>query len=122
VNSHNSKASRSILKLIFREHSRVANETLLLVVLSVADLLMTYLLLWHGGRFYESNPLAQWFFDRWNIAGMTAFKFTVVGVVVVLGETIERHRPGVGRCILIFGCIAAGAVFIHSVRLLLNYG
>lgn len=81
---------------------------------------MTYLLLWQGGRFYESNPVAQWFFARWNVAGLTGFKFALVGVIVVLSETIERHRPGVGRAILILGSVAALLVTVHGLRLLLD--
>jgi hypothetical protein len=106
----------------FRGPSRVANETLLLIALSVGDLLMTYTLLRSGSHFYESNPIAQWFFSRWNIAGMTAFKFGVVAIVVVLGETIERHKPGVGRAILMLGCLGAVIVIIHGFRLLLAHG
>lgn len=102
--------------------SRVANETSLLVVLSAGDLLMTYTLLRQGSHFYESNPVAHWFFSRWNIAGMTAFKFGVVAVVVVLGETIERHRPGVGRAILMLGCLGAILVIAQGFRLLLAHG
>ena len=48
-------------------------------------------------RLAELNPVAQWVFVRWNVAGLTVYKFSMVGLIVVLGETIERHRPGVGR-------------------------
>ena len=102
--------------------SRLRGEILLLVVLSLADLLMTYRLLMTGGPFYESNPVAQWFYARWNVAGMTFFKFGMVGFVVVLGETIERHRPGVGRAVLLLGSLVAVVVTVHGFRLLLNHG
>jgi hypothetical protein len=92
-------------------------ESLVLVLLSAGDLLVTYSLLWQG-RFYEANPVARWVFNHWNIAGMTAFKFGVIAGVIVLGETIERHRPGVGRAILILGSVAAAAVMVHGLRLM----
>jgi len=82
---------------------------------------MTYLLLWQGGNFYEANPVAQWFFVRWNIAGMTAFKFALVSVILVLSEIIERHRPGIGRAIMLLGCLTALAVTVHGFRLLLAH-
>lgn len=91
-------------------------ESLLFVVLSAADLLMTYRLLWRG-PFFEANPIARWFFVRWNIAGMTLFKFGLAIFIIVLAETIERHRPRVGRAILLLGSLAAAAVFIHGLRL-----
>lgn len=106
----------------FRGNALLPQESLLLVVLSAADLLMTYVLLWQGGVYYESNPVAQFFFSRWNIAGMTFFKFAMVGIIVVLGETIERHRPGVGRAILFLGSLAAVLVTVHGFRLLMQHG
>lgn len=67
-----------------------------LIALSVADVLVTYVFLQRGPAFYESNPVAQWFFLRWNIAGMAIFKFSAMGLVVVICEVVERHRPGWG--------------------------
>ena len=61
------------------------------------DLLMTYTLLRRGGGFYESNPIAKWWFARWNIAGMTIFKFLSLAVAIVASEVVERRRPGLGR-------------------------
>jgi hypothetical protein len=94
-------------------------ESLWLILLSAGDLFVTYALVWEE-RFYESNPFARWFYERWNIAGMTAFKFGLVALIVVLGETIERHRPKVGRAILILGCITAAAVMVHGLRMLMG--
>src|SRR5262245_13994873 len=84
-------------------------ERLVLILLSAGDLFLTYALLWQG-RIYEANPVARWVFERWNIAGMTIFKFGVIAFVVILAEAIERRRPGVGRSILILGCVTAAAV------------
>jgi hypothetical protein len=92
--------------------------SIVLIVLSIGDLLVTYTLLRRGGGAFEANPIARWFFDRWNMAGMTGFKFGMVAFVVLLGETIERHRPGLGRAILGFGCLGAAAVMIQGLRLL----
>lgn len=111
----------SPLRFLFRDHSQLRTEALLLILLSLGDLLMTYLLLWQGGNFYEANPVAQWFFVRWNIAGMTAFKFALVSVILVLSEIIERHRPGIGRAIMLLGCLTALAVTVHGFRLLLAH-
>lgn len=93
-----------------------------LVIFSVTDLFMTYRLLWQGGRFYELNPVAQWFFQRWNIAGMTAYKFGMVALILVLGEVIERHRPGWGRTIVVLGACAAAIVTAYGLRLLIHHG
>lgn len=102
--------------------SQLGPISVLLVVLSLGDLFVTYRLLWRGGRFYEANPLACWVFERWNIAGMTAYKLGVIGFVILLGEAIERKRPGVGRAVMVLGCVAATAVIVHGLRLLQQDG
>ena len=117
------KKSRSAatLRFLFRDHSRLRTEAVVLVLFSLGDLLMTYLLLWQGGNFYEANPVADFFYSRWNIAGMTMFKFGLVGFILVLSEVIERHRPGLGRAIMILGCVTALAVTVHGLRLLMAH-
>ena len=79
-----------------------------LVALSAADLFMTFTLLRTSPAFFESNPVANWFFARWNMAGMVLFKFSVIGGVIALSEIIERRRPGLGRFVLLIGCAGAG--------------
>lgn len=103
-----------------RERSALEGESLALILLSLADLMVTYHLLKTGPAFYESNPVAQFFFARWNIAGMAVFKFSVVGFVVVAGEVVERHRPGLGRFVVLLGCLASGAVVCYGLRLALR--
>jgi hypothetical protein len=101
--------------------SPIGSEGLLLVVLSLADLLLTYRLLAMGTVFYEGNPVARWVFDRWNVAGLIAYKFGLVALVVVLGHVIELRRPGWGRAVVLFGCLAAAVVFVQGLRLWLRH-
>lgn len=122
MKSHKHKRKRAPVRLPLGEASRLEAETTLLVLVSAGDLFTTYALLWHGTRFYEANPVAQWFFQRWNIAGMTGYKFGMVAVIVVLSEVIERHRPGWGKAIVILGALAALVAMIHGLRLLIQHG
>jgi hypothetical protein len=112
----------ALLSAIALEASQLQGLSLCLVALSAADLFVTFSLLRTSHVFYESNPVAQWFFARWNMAGMTLFKFAVVGFVIALGEIIERRRPGWGRFVLLVGCAAAAAVVWHGLRLYLGAG
>jgi hypothetical protein len=91
-----------------------------LLVCSGADLLVTASLLHRHPAFYESNPVAHWFFARWNLAGMVLFKFSLVGLAIALSELIERRRPGWGKVILWLGC--AGALYALSKGLRLYLG
>lgn len=102
--------------------SPVSNVAIALIFLSVADLLMTYFLLWQGGRYYEANPLARWFFDRWNVAGLTVFKFLLVGIVVTIGEGVARSRPRLGRLIVLFACVSSVAGVAQGLRLWVENG
>jgi Domain of unknown function (DUF5658) len=104
------------------ESSLLEVESLSLIVLSVADVLVTYVLLRRGPAFYESNPVAHWFFVRWNIAGMAMLKFGAMGLVVVIGEIVERHRPRWGQRLLLASCLATAAVVWYGLRLLFGHG
>jgi hypothetical protein len=89
------------------EESRVQGVACGLLALSAADLFMTFTLLRTSPAFFESNPVAHWFFARWNMTGMVLFKFSIIGAVIVISEFIERRRPGWGRFVLLIGCLGA---------------
>jgi hypothetical protein len=92
-----------------------------LVLLSVADLITTYALLRHGMGFYEANPVANWWFARWNMAGMTAFKFLAIGVAIGLAEFAERRRKGRGQLVLWVGILGSAAVFLKGLSLYVHH-
>jgi hypothetical protein len=92
-----------------------------LVVLSAADLFMTFTLLNASHRFIESNPIAQWFYAKWDMVGMVAFKFSIIGGVILISEIIERHRRGWGRFVLLVGCVGAAYAFLHGLRLYMSH-
>jgi hypothetical protein len=109
------------LRSYTHETSRLQWWILLLLALSIADLVMTYYLLSFSPNFYESNPIANWFFHHWNIAGMTFFKFATVALVIIIAEFVERKRAGYGKFVLLVGCLATAYVVYYSVRLYYEY-
>jgi Domain of unknown function (DUF5658) len=84
----------AILEFGIFQESQVQGIACGLLALSAADLFMSFTLLRTSLTFFESNPVAQWFFARWNVAGMALFKFSIIGFVIVVSEFIERRRPG----------------------------
>jgi hypothetical protein len=112
---------RRLVRASSAEASVLELEILGLIALSAADVLVTYILLRRGPAFYESNPVAQWFFVRWNIAGMAVFKFSAMGLVIVIGEIVERHRRGWGRALLSISCLATVAVVWYGLRLVFGH-
>ncbi len=100
--------------------SQLQELSLCLIALSIADIIMTCTLLRTSHSYYESNPVAGWFFTRWDMTGMVVFKFAAIACAIALGEMIERRRPGMGKLVLLIGCAAAAAVVWHSLRLCLG--
>jgi hypothetical protein len=83
--------------------------------LSLLDLFLTWKLLrWGGGQVYESNPVASWWLDRYDWAGLVAFKGATVLVAVGLLAVVARYRPRAGGRALTFACAAAAAVVLYS--------
>jgi hypothetical protein len=103
------------------EESQIQGFAVLLIILSAADLLMTVTLLRLSPRFFEGNPVANWFLARWNVLGLVAFKFGILGGVTVVSELVERHRPGWGRFILLIGCTGAAYAVYTGLRLYFNH-
>jgi hypothetical protein len=124
ANAHRSDGIywRRLVRASIGEASLLESESFGLIALSAADILVTYVLLRRGPAFYESNPVAQWFFLRWNIAGMSVLKFSAMGLVVVIGEIVERHRPSWGRALLLVSCLATAAMVCYGLRLLFGHG
>ena len=100
--------------------SQLQQLSLCLLALSIADIIMTFTLLRTSYAYYESNPVARWFFARWNIAGMVMFKFAAIATAIAIGEVVERRRPGLGKLVLIIGCMGAATVVWHGLRLYLG--
>jgi hypothetical protein len=95
----------------------LARESTWLVLLSVADLITTYALMRHGVGAYEANPIANWWFARWNVAGLAAFKFAAIAGVIVVAEYAERRKPWRGRVVLWLGIAATAVVFLKGLSL-----
>lgn len=106
-----------LFRAIAVEGLALPRECAWLVLLSVADLITTYALMRHGVGAYEANPIANWWFARWNIAGLAAFKFAAIGCVVTIAEYAERRRAHRGRVVLWVGIAATAAVFLKGLSL-----
>ena len=98
---------------------RFLYETTLFVVVSVFDLLMTHRLI-RTGRFRESNPVARYFYDHWDMNGLVYFKMAMVAFVVVLTQAIAHRHPGRANFVLRLAICVVSVVVIYSLLLLLR--
>jgi hypothetical protein len=85
------------------EESHVQGLACGLLALGAIDLFLTFSLLKKSPEFFESNPIAHWFFARWNMTGMVLFKFSALALAIAASEILERRRPGLGKVILLIG-------------------
>jgi hypothetical protein len=91
---------------------------LLFVVLSLADLSLTWwLLTLPDSPVHESNPVAGWCLAQFGWLGLAGFKAAVVVLVAGLAVVISRRRPRAGGLVLGLGCAALVAVLLHSALL-----
>ncbi len=88
------------------------SETTIFILVNVLDIYLTYLLLNIGGD--ETNPIANYFFRRWNIQGLVAFKMVVVAVVTVLAQVVARKNLKRAKQLLYIGTGIVFAVVVYS--------
>ena len=106
-----SRSSRWTVRLLY--------ETSLFVAVSVFDILMTHRLI-RTGRFHESNPVAKFFYDHWDMQGMVAFKMTMVAFVVVVTQLIAHRHVQRATWVLRLAICVVSVVVIYSLLLLLR--
>ncbi len=109
---------RGILRMLFREPIPLETETATFVLLSALDVLLTSLLLSGDGE--ELNPIADFFYHRWQTNGLVMFKFVMVALVTVVIQIIARQHIEAARKVSIFACILVGAVVVYSTGLLVS--
>jgi hypothetical protein len=92
--------------------------TICLVLLGLADLLLTIWLLGANGKYFrEVNPVAAWCLRRCGWVGLVALKAGLILLVCALLVVVARRRPGTARRVLVLGCVAQAGVVLYSAGL-----
>ena len=102
-----------------RRSVRFLYETTLFIVVSVLDILMTHRLI-RTGRFHESNPVAKFFYDHWDMRGMEGFKMPMVAFVVVLTQLLAHRHLQRAAWVLRLAICVVSVVVLYSLLLLLR--
>jgi hypothetical protein len=91
---------------------------ILFVLLSLADLTLTWWLLSRsGGHIDEGNPIARWWLARHGWVGLAGFKAAVVLLVLGLSAAIARSQPRAASGVLGLGCATLTVVVLYSASL-----
>jgi hypothetical protein len=118
---------RRIWETLFRLPLPLQRESCLFLIVSVLDVMMTCLLLGDlmgvTGEtiFYESNPVARYFFEGWGLAGIIFFKFGMVAFIEVISHIVAIKNVAAGRRLLEFGTLVVSFVVIYSLLLLVSH-
>ena len=82
---------------------------LLFILLNLLDLTITKIAIDHLGM-NEANVLAKNVLVSHGFGGFLLYKLFLTVLVIVLAEIIARTRPGWALGLIIFGCMAIGAI------------
>ena len=93
---------------------RLESETAWFVLLDLCDAVATYLLLRRNSGYFESNPIARWFYHGWGFEGMVWFKVAMVLFVITVAQLAAHKDERLARTLLVFGSVAVGGVFVYS--------
>jgi hypothetical protein len=113
----NSKQPHPIHQVLFT-HLPLQNETTYFILVNCLDVFMTYILIRFGA--IESNPLANYFLQRWNFAGMIYFKMAIVAFVCIIVQLVARQNLTKARYLIFSGIAIVGTVVIYSSVLLVR--
>jgi hypothetical protein len=126
--SHDRRRStvRSLYHLV-RNGLPLEPETALYILMSTADVFMTWYLLYNGASndrtwFVESNPIPRYFLESWGFNGLVYFKFALVAFVAVICQVIARTKLDVARRVLNLATLLVTGVVIYSVVLMVQHG
>ena len=118
VSAQPSDVPKHLLWQAFFRRLPLQNETSVFIAINVMDIFMTYLLLSTGG--IETNPIANYFQQRWGFDGMILLKMLSVAFVSVLAQVIAVKDIAAAKRLLIIGSLIVFGVVVYSAMLLMR--
>lgn len=94
------------------------NATTMFIFINTLDIFMTYVLISLGA--IEANPIANYFFAKFNFNGLIFFKLVIVAGVCVIAQIIAASSIRKGKDLLNFGSLLVGSVVAYSCWLLVD--
>lgn len=90
-------------------------ETTVFILINCLDIFMTHTLLRMGA--VESNPIANFFIQKWEFQGAIVFKLAIVAFVCVCAQLVALKKPRTAKGLLIAGSVLVGLVVLYSISL-----
>jgi len=98
---------------------RFQNEYVWFVFFSAMDIMLTWVILWRGGR--EVNPIADRVIAAWGLTGAILFKFCLAVLVIVACEVVARQRVPLARWLAVTAVAVSSLPVFYSLILLLRH-
>lgn len=83
------------------------SETSWLILLGLADLVLTAMLL-RSGAVREANPVGKLFLKLGGLRGLVWFKCAALLLIAVVAQLIARRRPQTAKAVMWCGLLAQG--------------
>jgi uncharacterized membrane protein len=88
------------------------SQTTWFILANCLDVFLTYVLIRAGA--IESNPIANYFLQRWGFAAMIYFKMFVVAFVCVIAQIVAWKNLQKAKWLMALGILLVGVVVVYS--------
>ena len=119
-NGESPQEAETSIKMLDMPEMRYQEPYVWLIFLSSLDIMLTWLILRHGGE--EVNPIAKLVIDTWGLTGAVLFKFGLMLFVIIMCEIIGRKQDRMARMLIYFGVAITGFPPVWSITLLILHG
>lgn len=106
---------------LFTGQLPLQNQTTVFILINCLDIFMTHRLLFKVEGAVETNPIADFFIDKFDFYGAIGFKLLVVAVVCVIAQIVAIKKVKTAKFLLNAGSCIVGVVVIYSLLLYLQH-
>lgn len=106
---------------LFTGQLPLQNQTTVFILINCLDIFMTHRLLSKVEGAVETNPIADFFIDKFDFYGAIGFKLLVVAVVCVIAQIVAIKKVKKAKFLLNAGSCIVGVVVIYSLLLYLQH-
>ncbi len=108
-------------KNLFTGQLPLQNQTTVFILINCLDIFMTHRLLFKVEGAVETNPIADFFIDKFDFNGAIGFKLLVVTVVCIIAQIVAIKKVKTAKFLLNAGSCIVGIVVLYSFLLYLKH-
>ncbi len=108
-------------KNLFTGQLPLQNQTTTFILINCLDIFMTHRLLFKVEGAVETNPIADFFIEKFDFNGAIGFKLLVVTVVCVIAQIVAIKKVKTAKFLLNAGSCIVGVVVVYSLLLYLRH-